>query len=181
MLGAAQFFTADIFFGSQLMPSFETTCPRKATQVLNSLHFEGFSNNPALSILSKTQSKFSIASLKVRLNTMTSSKYTRHRSNVSPLRTSSIRRSKVAGAVAKPKGMTLNLCRPFLVLKAVLSLSSSATGICQYPLARSRVLNSLLPASASRQSSILGRGKASFRVTSLKIHAHPRSTVLLCH
>jgi hypothetical protein len=55
------------------------------------------------------------------------SKYTRHESYVRPRRTVSISRSKVAGALQRPKGMTINCHKPCPVENAVFSLSSGCT------------------------------------------------------
>ncbi|KRX51499.1 hypothetical protein T09_8887 [Trichinella sp. T9] len=61
--------------------------------------------------------------------------------NVNPLNAFSISRWKVAGALHRPNDMTLNWKRPIGVEKAVFSRSGSATSTCQYPEARSSVLN----------------------------------------
>jgi hypothetical protein len=50
-----------------------------------------------------------------------------------------INRSNVAGALQRPKGMTLNCHSPLPVENVVLSLSSGCRSTCQYPLFRSRV------------------------------------------
>lgn len=56
---------------------------------------------------------------------------------------------KVAGALHRPNDM---------VVKAVLHLSLSATGICQNPLARSMVQKCLHPPRALNVSEMIGRG-----------------------
>ncbi|KRZ81905.1 hypothetical protein T08_5605 [Trichinella sp. T8] len=61
--------------------------------------------------------------------------------NVNPLNVFAISRWKVAGALHRPNGMTLNWKRPIGVEKAVFSRSGSATSTSQYPEARSSVLN----------------------------------------
>ena len=67
-----------------------------------------------------------------------------------------------------PKGTWLNSNSwPLLVRDAVFSLSRSLIGTCQYPLLRSRVENQRAPCSASRKSSMLGMGCASFIVAAL--------------
>ena len=70
-----------------------------------------------------------------------------------------MRREKVAGALHRPKGTWLNSnsC-PLLVQNALLALSCSVIGTCQYPLLRSKVENHLAPWRASRRSSIRSRG-----------------------
>ena len=131
------------------------------------MHLDGLSFSPAVLILCRT----CLSLLKCCSNdlpkTITSSRYARHVSQVSPSRVASINLAKVAGALQRPKGRTLNWynCPP-LVEKAVFSLSSSATGTCQYPDCKSSVEKNLLPSRASRESSILGKGVASFLVTS---------------
>ena len=73
----------------------------------------------------------------------------------------------MAGALDRPKGIRLNSNRPIGVVNAVFDLSDSSISTCQYPLARSRVEKKDACPSASRDSSILGRGNASFRVLEL--------------
>ncbi|GFW38911.1 ATP-dependent DNA helicase [Trichonephila clavipes] len=70
---------------------------------------------------------------------------------------SNIRCSNVAGALHKPKGITLNCHSPCPVVEAVFSSSSGWSSTYQYPLLRSRVENKVLPGSVSSVSSILGR------------------------
>jgi len=54
------------------------------------------------------------------------------------LKTFSINCSKVAGALQRPNGMTLNCHNPLSMENAVFSLSSELTCTCQYPLFESR-------------------------------------------
>ncbi len=63
-----------------------------------------------------------------------------------------------AGALVKPKGIRVNRMDPTCNMNAVLSLSSSTIGICQYPEIQSRVENALAPRKESMQSSIRGMG-----------------------
>ncbi|KRZ79543.1 hypothetical protein T10_1688 [Trichinella papuae] len=86
-----------------------------------------------------------------------STRYTKQPLNVKPLSGFPISRWKVAGAWHRPNGMTLKWKRPIGV-EAVFSRSGSATSTCQYPEARSSVLNHWDPASASNVSSMRGRG-----------------------
>ena len=79
-------------------------------------------------------------------------------SHWSPVSTRSIRRWKVAGALARPKGMTLNWNRPLVVQNADFSLAASVSPTCQYPLAKSRVEKYLALPRDSRLSSMRGRG-----------------------
>ncbi|KRX13094.1 hypothetical protein T07_11096 [Trichinella nelsoni] len=65
--------------------------------------------------------------------------------------------------------MTLNWKKPIGVEKAVFSRSGSATSTCQYPEARSSVLNHWDPASASNVSSMSRSGQASTRVTAFRL------------
>jgi hypothetical protein len=63
-------------------------------------------------------------------------------------------RWKVAGALHKPKGILLKICTPQCVTNAVLSLSRSSIGICQYPLLQSNVENMVASPRLSKHSSI---------------------------
>ena len=98
-----------------------------------------------------------------------SSKYTDEVRPTNSPRVFCIIRWNVAGAFTSPNGMVLNSYRPFFVLKAVFSLSSSLIGICQYPEARSNVVNHFPFPIQSKVSSILGIGKLSFFVTALSL------------
>ena len=60
--------------------------------------------------------------------------------------TFSMRRSNVDGALARPKGITVNWYNPRLVLRDVFCLSSGAIAICQNPELRSMELNYVAPA-----------------------------------
>src|SRR6185437_7416638 len=62
---------------------------------------------------------------------------------------------KVAGALHKPNGMTKNSKWPYLVLKAVLGMSSGWMRIWWYPLRRSSLLKYFAPRSWSNNSSML--------------------------
>ena len=57
----------------------------------------------------------------VVLGAMMSSMYTRHSCHCIPRSTFSMRRSKVEGEFAKPKGITVNWYKPRLVLNYVFS------------------------------------------------------------
>ena len=103
-------------------------------------------------------------------STITSSKYTRQLIYCNPVRTMSINRWNVAGALQRPKGITLNSKRPSSIRNATFSWSSEFISTCQQPLIRSKVLNSLEPARVSRVSSILGRGWASFLLRLLNVN-----------
>ena len=72
----------------------------------------------------------------------------------------------MAGAPHSPNGILTNWYSPNFVINAVLHLSSSAIGICQYPEFISRVQNQVLPTKLSRHSSIKGNGYASFQFLS---------------
>ena len=63
-----------------------------------------------------------------------------------------------AGALLKPKGMTLNWNNPLWHVKAVFSLLSSSSFTCQYPLLRSSVVKYFAFPSILKVSSISGRG-----------------------
>ena len=70
----------------------------------------------------------------------------------------------LAGPFVSPKGITLHWNCPRWVENAVLGLSSSFTCICRYPDARYRHENHGPPPSASKTSSVLANGIASFYV-----------------
>jgi hypothetical protein len=57
-----------------------------------------------------------------------------------------------------PNGIRMKRYKPALVVKAVLSRSSGATLICQYPDLKSSVVKSYAPLNASNVSSIRGSG-----------------------
>ena len=164
--------TFSIFLGSHSRPSLPTTCPRKGTDDRNKWYFDDFSCNPYERSHSKIIVRLSSESPNAVPNEMMSSKYTKQQDHRKPCSTRSINLSKVAGALHKPKGMTLNWNRPECVAKAVLHLASGDRDTCQYPLARSRVENQRLPANISSVSSIRGNGYAS-------IFGSPRRTGFL--
>ncbi|KRZ57252.1 hypothetical protein T02_1592 [Trichinella nativa] len=83
---------------------------------------------------------------------------------------------KRARCIAQSERHYLKLV-PSGVAKAVFSRSRLSTSTCQYPDARSNVVNHLAPAKASSVASIRGNGCASFR--SPVVDAEPRATVLL--
>ena len=78
-----------------------------------------------------------------------------------------INRWKVPGAYDNPKGMTNHSYNPKGVMNAVFSTSSSSMATCQYPLARSKVVNQLALLKDSSISSMRGKGYASAFVTAL--------------
>ena len=164
-LGGCHSLIAWILRGSVATPSPLTICPRYRTSFWNNSHFPGLSLRPA--VLSRQSTSFSLSKWlsKSGAITITSSKYNNNVFQCRPCSTCSISRWKVAGAEVSPKGKTFQRHKPFLVVNADFSLASSSRGTCQYPLVRSRVLKYLLPARASRLSSILGMGYASCWVT----------------
>jgi len=70
----------------------------------------------------------------------------------------SIARWKVAGVLHRPKGRPVHGDVPQWQVNAVVGLSSSAMGICQYPEFQSNVEKNLASPKESRQSSIRGNG-----------------------
>src|SRR2546430_5632522 len=74
---------------------------------------------------------------------ITSSKYTATNFPKYSCRMRFINRWKVPGAYDNPKGMTNHSYNPKGVMNAVFSTSSSFMATCQYPLARSKVVNQL--------------------------------------
>src|SRR6266542_1897028 len=81
-----------------------------------------------------------------------------------PSNTSFISLWKVGGAFFNPNGITLNSYNPLWHIKAVFSLSSSFISICQYPLAKSKLVNQLPSLNFLSNSSILGNGCTSLFV-----------------
>ena len=156
--GSGHRFTASTFSGSVWIPFSDITWPKYVTCFPNNTHFLAFSFNPAEWSFSKTSSRLYSISSNVFPYTITSSKYTRHTCHCRPDKTVSISRSKVAGALHSPNGMTLNSYNPSRVAKAVLFLSTGSSSTCQYPAFKSRVLNHLDPLSWLSDSSIRGRG-----------------------
>ena len=73
----------------------------------------------------------------------------------------------MAGAPHSPNGILTNWYSPNFVINAVLHVSSSAIGICQYPEFISKVQNQVLPTKLSKHSSIKGNAYASFSVLEL--------------
>src|SRR5579871_6487359 len=98
---------------------------------------------------------------------MTSSKYTATKIPIKSLKTQFISLWKVPGALLSPNGMTRNSYNPEGVIKAVFSTSSGCIDTCQYPLAKSNVVNHWDPPRESNKSSIRERGYASIFVTAL--------------
>ncbi|KRX25369.1 hypothetical protein T07_11373 [Trichinella nelsoni] len=78
------------------------------------------------------------------------------------------RRCKLPGGIAQFEGhyAELVLYIPSGIEKAAFSRVRSSRSTCQYPDARSNVVKHLVPARATKVASILGRGCASFQVTS---------------
>ena len=76
-------------------------------------------------------------------------------------------RSNVAGALHNLKGITANWNNPECVANAVFGFASSESLTCQYPLAKSRVENQACPLNELSESSMRGRGNASFFVRAL--------------
>ena len=100
-------------------------------------HLDGFNLKPASLSLPNTVPRSS----KLFPSTIISSKYTRYLDHCTPANSKSINFWKVAGALHKPKGITLNSYRPWYVVNAVFCLSCSDTSTCQYPLIKSSVEN----------------------------------------
>lgn len=92
---------------------------------------------------------------------MMTSRYTMQLLPLRSPRTSSIRDLNVTRVFFNPKGMIVNWTRPADVMKAVLTLLSSSTVTCQYPLLKVRLEKTEAPTSDSRSSEMLGRGFAS--------------------
>ena len=67
---------------------------------------------------------------------MTSSKYIKHVSNLSPEKITAINRSKVLGYYVRPKGTTIHSYSPALVTKAALPLLPGSTSVSVWNLIR---------------------------------------------
>ena len=86
----------------------------------------------------------------------------------SPHTMSVIKRTKIAGAFLIPKDMTRKCQWPDYVEKAILCRLPLSTGICQYPLYKSRVVKRQDPCKESRNSHTESRGKNSVIVASFR-------------
>jgi hypothetical protein len=95
----------------------------------------------------------------VRPITIMSFRYTRHDSQMGPLKTVSINPSNIDGALHSPKPMCVNCHFPLIRWERLLILVFRMRSICQYPLLKSRVENHLPPASVYRALSIRASGK----------------------
>ena len=156
--------TVSLLSGSVLIPCEETTCLRNETSLFRNWHLDGFSLRPAVRILSNTKRRRRRCSSNEGAQIIISSKYTRQCVQVSSLRARFINLVKLAGPFVRPNGITLHSNCPLWVKNAVLGLSSSFICICQYPDAKSGQENHWPPPSASKTSSVLGNGIASFSV-----------------
>jgi len=78
----------------------------------------------------------------------------------------SIAHWKVAGALNRPNGRRVHWYVPQWQVNAVLGLSSSSMGICQYPAFQSNVEKNWTSPKESRQSSVRGSGYESRTVRS---------------
>ena len=162
--GVGHLVIASIFLGSVAMPSFDMTNPKHSTFWWKRWVFLGLSFKFASLRRVNTSLNQSTCSSKVRLKIIMSSMYIRHISQWRPVSTFSINLSKVAGAFARPKGITLKWKSPYWFQNAVFSLSSGCIGTCQYPLERSSVENHTDPCNASKDSSMRGSGYESLIV-----------------
>ena len=106
---------------------------------LNKKHLLALNCNPYSAMRPNIFSRYLMWLSKYLLNTTMSSRYTRTDCHLRPARHRSIRRWKVAGALQRPKGITLNSNNPSGARKVVFSLSSSLIRIYQYPDARSKI------------------------------------------
>src|SRR6266702_2796502 len=76
--------------------------------------------------------------------------------------------AKVAGALVRPKVITLGMNSPLSVLKATLSWSSSFILILWYPHLMSNLENTILPLRFMRMSEMRGNGYVSFTVQAFR-------------
>ena len=149
--GTGQVLTVSTLSGSVLMPSEETTRV-------------GFSFRAAVRILSNKNRRRCRCSSREGAQIIISSKYARQCVEVGSLSARFINLVNLAGPFVSPKGITLHWNCPRWVENAVLGLSSSFTCICRYPDAKYRQENHGPPPSASKTSSVLANGIASFYV-----------------
>ena len=166
-LGVGRLAMASVFPGLHFIPSADTTYPRSSTDGALKVHLEAFSFSPFLSRASNTWLRCSSCSSTDCENITISSRYTiTNFPSISPS-TACMVRWNSAGALARPNGIRTNSYSPVWVMNAVFLISSSCTGICQYPLFKSRVLKTLAPERLSNISWMRGKGWASLRVIAL--------------
>ena len=158
-------------------PAASTRRPQKSASCQNKRHLWGFSLRPNFRNLARTFTKLAKIPSKVSPRTLMSSRYTMTISQIIPPSTICMARWYVAGDPHSPNGILTTWYSPNFVINAVLHLSSSTIGICQYPEFISRVQNQVLPTKLSRHSSIKGNGYASFSVDSPEINAVPPGAV----
>lgn len=123
--------TARILSGSLLTPLAEITWPTTGSPLMVSVQKRLIAHR---------------CSSKSRPNTITSSREIRHVCYCSPARTNSISLWNVLGALQRPNAITWSSKRLWQVMNTVFSRSVSSISTCQYPLRRSKVLNSFAPA-----------------------------------
>ena len=162
--GVGQVLTVSTLSGSVLMPSEETTCLANETSLFRNRQKVGFSLRAAVRILSNNNRRRCRCSSREGAQIIISSKYARQCVEVGSLSARFINLVNLAGPFVSPKGITLHWNCPRWVENAVLGLSSSFTCICRYPDAKSRQENHWPPPSASKTSSVLANGIASFDV-----------------
>ena len=136
------------------MPSSETVWPKNETDFWKRQHFSGLSLSPAIRSLSNNVYNRSRCASGVAEYAIMSSKYDRHMLRFKPDMTRSMRRWKVAPALHSPNGIALNRNYPLWQMKAVLSISSSATWTWWYEDLKLNVENRFASAIASKQTSI---------------------------
>ena len=149
--------------GSVLIPSADSTCPRKVTSFWRKWHLD--SNQPSSCDQTPTVGGWcDFQKLKPRWWYRPDKWF-----QVRPLSARFINRVKLVGPFVNPKGMTRHWNCPLCAEKAVLSLSSSFTSMCQYPEAKYRLEKQWAPPKASNTSSVRGSGMASFCVSWLNL------------
>lgn len=111
-----------------------------------------------------------------------SSKYTSTDLSKYGLSTSFIKAWKAEGALVNPKGVTRNLCWPYLVLKAVFGTSFGSTRTCQCPDFKSIFENIFARLNWSKDSSNRDKGYPFFFCNSVQgsvVHTHAKCPVFL--
>lgn len=150
LLGLAEFRILSTFCLPGKTPSFVTLCPRMITSSWKRLQFSGFNFKPASLILWITWPSLDICSSNYLLKMSMSSKYIRQISHWRPFSAISISLWKVPGALVRPTGIFCTQSGHILFW-----------GFLGF---KFKVENMVAPATESKQSWILGRGKASLNV-----------------
>jgi len=156
------------FFSFTLKRPGRTTWPRYSTSLLKRWRFCALRVTPCFPSRVSTVSKWDRMDSASAKKMIRSSKLTSSFCHVTPHRIMSIASWKVAGALHRPKGRRLHSFVPQWQVNAVLGLSFSAMGICQYQPLQSNVETNWASPQESTQLSIPGNGYEPRTVRSFK-------------